>query len=223
MNQKTNEQQVQFYLKLAIENARGVQKKICAANSISLNPTSFGDLRPIPVYESEFEHNLLATANSFKPTVIRWATASQYEYLPAYYKRKKDNGRINIEIVVATENYCEARFFAAKELMHCFFDEEHHAPTSSLDMVNELIETLAINNAGWDVKPQTLVDQVAWWGALEYLIPNEWIPMLLRLHDEICQKEPESASKAHFHLAQLIRVPEAMLRTKLRHVPKAIA
>lgn len=222
MNPKTQEELVRFYVNLAKNTAKGIQKKVCEKNSIPLSPNNPSELCPIPVYEEEFDASFLKSAQSLRATRIYWATNPQFEFLPAYFKKKRINGRLCVEIVVVTENYCEARFFAAKELMHCFLDDDGIAASNSVPMVSELLESLAIDPRGlYKFTPQTIVDEVAWLGAAEYLVPNDWIPLLVKLYEDICVKEPDSASNAYLHLAQLIRVPEAVLRSRLRDVARA--
>ena len=135
-----------FYVKLIRETAQGIQKKVCEANKISLNPTSGLQLKLIPVYE-DAPLSLLKTANIKRiKTDIRWATNQTYAFLPAYFKTiRGGDGKKRNEIVVVTGNYCEARFFAAKELMHCFMDEDGYEATNSIELVNDLIESLAID------------------------------------------------------------------------------
>lgn len=206
-----------FYLDLIRETSQGIQKKVCAANGISLNPTSAGELCPIPVYEEDSKLNLLSSANIKRPTSIQWATNQNFTYLPAYFKKVKRDGIPCNEVVVIADNYCVARFFAAKELMHCFLDEDGYAASNSISLVNELIESLAVGSGNIENPPrQTIVDEIAWLGASEYLVPSSWVPLLIKTRDSISTLFPKS--NAYLHLAQLIRVPETVLRSRLRAV-----
>lgn len=217
----TNKKDVlDFYIKLIRDTAQGIQKKVCEVNGISLSPQSAHQLKPIPVYEDS-PLSLLQTANiGRKKTDIRWATNQTYGFLPAYFKRIRDeNGRLRNEIVVVTGNYCEARFFAAKELMHCFMDNDGYEATNSIELVNDLIESLAIGSHNiQEPRVQTIVDEVAWLGASEYLVPTAWVPLLQKVHAAISANAPNS--NAYFHLAQIIRVPEIVLRVRLREALK---
>lgn len=204
-----------FYIRLIRDTASGTQKVVCEKNGISLNPTAAGQLCPIPVYEADFEHSLLTSANIRMPTEILWPTSHNYTYLPAYFKRIRRDGRLRNEIVVVTDNYCEARFFAAKELMHCFMDDDGYPATNSITLVRELMESLAVGVSNLHAtQPQTIVDEVAWLGASEYLVPSSWIPLLAKVYKAISSHAP--GANAYFHLAQLIRVPEMVLRLRLR-------
>lgn len=207
-----------FYRRLIVETAQGIQQKVCAANGISLAPTSAGQITPVPVYEANCEVNLLTIANSMRnATEIKWAINASYAFLPAYFKKYKDpeTHLERNEIVVTADNYCTARFFAAKELMHCFIEDDGHAATNSIPLVHELIDDLIVGSGLNRAAPQTIVDEVAWLGATLYLIPDGWIPLLLQAQQDILERHPNA--NASFHIAQLIRVPEPIVRTRLRH------
>lgn len=212
----TKKELLDFYTKLIRETASGTQKVVCEKNGIALDIKSAAELCPIPVYESNAAYSLLTSANLRTPTEILWATNHNYTYLPAYFKKIRRDGRLRNEIVITTDNYCEARFFAAKELMHCFMDDDGHQATNSIPLVKELMESLAVGLSSIN-EPigQTIVDEVAWLGASEYLVPSSWVPLLVKVHEQISAREP--ASNAYLHIAQLIRVPEMVLRVRLRN------
>jgi Zn-dependent peptidase ImmA (M78 family) len=209
---------IQHYTKLICETAAGVQKVVCEKNGISLTPTSGAQICPIPVYEQDAKFTLLENANIRRTatTIIHWATNTNYTYLPAYIKKYKRDGKRYNEIIITTNNYCEARFFAAKELMHCFVDDDGHHATNSIEAVNELIESLSIGLSSLsEATPQTIVDEIAWLGAAEYLVPNSWIPLLASMYQQLVSLDPPV--NAYLHLAQKIRVPENVLRARLRN------
>lgn len=219
MAEQTQQEVVSFYIKLALETATSLQKQVFEANEISLNPTSAKELRPVPVYEETDKASLLSHANlGRKTTTIDWPLNQGFEYLPAYYKRMKVGGKIVNKIVVNATNYCEARFYATKELMHCFMDDDGLAASNSILLVNELMESLTVNWNGIALmSKQRIVDEVAYLAALEYLIPTTWVPLLIKVRDQIAAAD--SSANALLHVAQLIRVPENVLRVKLRVVP----
>ena len=213
---QTSQEIVDFYIKQICENAEGIQAKVCATNGISLNPTSGADLRPIPVYE-ECPASLLKSANLRTATTILWPANQNLEYLRAYFKKyKRDDGHSCNQIVVTASNYCEARFFAAKELMHCLTDDDGYPASNSVPLVNDLIESLAAGGlSSVEESPkQTIVDQVAWLGAAVYLVPKAWHPLMINICAEITAKFPDA--NAYLHIAQIIRVPEIVLRLRLR-------
>ncbi|ARP89799.1 hypothetical protein CAL14_05445 [Bordetella genomosp. 9] len=161
---------------------------------------------------------MLSAANEARrPTEIKWAINSAHQFLHAYVKKYKDpdTGRIRSEVVVTTENYCLARFLAAKELMHCFIDDDGLSATNSIELVYDLIDDLIAGNGLTRTAPQTIVDEIAWIGASLYLIPDQWVPALEASYAAIHAQFPQV--NAHLHLAQLIRVPEVILKTRLKH------
>lgn len=214
MTHENNQNLYDFYWKLIAETVKGVQAKICRENGISLTPSCADDLCPIPVYE-EAPDSLLKTANYVRrPTTINWATSGTYDYLGAYIKTYKDpqNGRKHSEIVVTADNYCWARFFAAKELINCFIDDDGYSATNTVELTKSLIDDLVA--AGLPrTEPQTIVDEFAWLGAAYYLIPDSWITPIKLVIDELSKTEAENA---YFYMAQKIRAPETVLRARIR-------
>lgn len=205
------------YLKLICRTARGIQKKVCEANHISLEPRSAREIKPIPVYEHS-ERSLLSTADLMCQTEIKWALKTPYNFVPAYFKRYKDphTHKVRNEIIVRAENYCMARFFAAKELMHCFLDDDGYPATNSVALAQDLIDELVLGgNVFTRSSPQTAVDEIAWYGASQYLIPQEWIPLLTAVKQAILASDP--TANADLHLAQMVRVPETVLRHRMKH------
>lgn len=216
MTHKTTEETVTFYVKQCRENTYGALQKVCEPNGISLAPTSPSQLCPIPVYEDGFAATLFSTANARARTSISWPAVTELTYLQAYVKKYKKDKRVWNEIVVNATNYCWARFYAAKELMHCVTDDDGYAASDSIDLVNDLLESLVSGGSNFlHLKPQTIVDEIAWMGASEYLVPTPWIPMIKRILGEMAAKLPES--NPHLHIAQLLRVPELVLRNRLKN------
>lgn len=215
MTQTPTKDVQQFYTRLIRETAIGIQKKVFEGLEIALSPKSGKELRPVPVYEDE-KYSLLLTANIRSPTTLRWATNQSFAYLPAYYKKLRgDDGRLRNEIVVVTNNYCDARFFAAKELMHCFIDDDGYEATNTIELVNDLMESLAVGSANIrNPRNQTIIDEVAWIGAVEYLIPETWIPLMAKIFEAV--SAVTTPANAYLHIAQVIRVPELIVRWRLR-------
>lgn len=206
---------VDFYLKMVRGNTEGMVSKISEANGIALAPSKPSDFKPLPVYEDGSAMSLLTQANSrFVKTTIEWP-AADFPYLQAYWKRYKDDrGVIRNEIVVLTDNYCWARFYAAKELMHCLIDDDGYSAAGTFELVNDLLESLSVvGRAPVDFqKPATIVDEMAWLGAAEYLVPTAWLPRLAQLSEELAAKY----ANPYLHIAQLIRAPELVIRWRLK-------
>lgn len=220
--QQTTKEVFDHYLRQINESVAGAHKIICPAHGIALEPKSFQEIKPIPVYEGE--PSLLTIANIRRPTKISWPKIPEPNFLQAYIKKYKDpdNGRTCNEIVVNVQaNYCWARFYAAKELMHCMMDEDGYGASNSIQLVNDLIEELVSDDREFldDAMPQTIVDEIAWLGAVLFVMPDSWLPQVKKLHEGIAAKFPDA--NADLHIAQIIRVPERVVRTRLRHAGSA--
>ena len=204
-------------MRLMRDTSLNMLKQVLPENGLVEDPTNAEELKPVPVYE-EGTFSLFTCVNSWCPTTIEWPAIPSYTYVPAYYKQYRDaEGNAFNRIVVMADNYCYARFFAAKELMHCLLDDDHISATNSFELVNLLIDELAAGKSTLSSTPQTIVDEIAWMGAAWYLIPDGWIPLLKQMHNAICKAEPNSAQQAYFHLAHLIRVPELVLRFRMNN------
>ena len=208
-----------FYLKQCRERTAGVLGMLCDGNPIPLVPASPADLQPIPVYETDKGSSLLSVASQRSRITLDWPAIPDATYLQAYVKRYKRDGRICNEIVVNTQNYCWARFYVAKELMHCTTDEDGYSATNTFELVNDLVESL-ISGGFTDPRPQTIVDEIAWIGACECLLPEQWMPMILKVHGAIAAAFADA--DADLHMAQILRVPILVLRHRMKHFkPKA--
>lgn len=206
-----------FYSRLMRETARLVLNDVLESNNLPKHPTSAKDIFPVPVFEADKPENLLKRVSHKTPTEILWPLTQSDTYLPAYYKKFQDaSGATRNEIVVISENYCQARFFAAKELMHGLIEDDNYPATNSFQLVNELIDELATGQHRPTCAPQTVVDEVAWFGAALFLIPHGWIPLLNQMVADVTQHAPASAHHAYLHVARTIRVPEVVLRVVLK-------
>ncbi len=215
---QTTQEITKFYLRQTRDSTAGMLEKIAEANGFALHPQSAGELRPVPVYEEDAAKSLLTVANNFRPTTIKWPAIGDFEYLQAYFKRYRDpqTRRVRNEVVINASNYCWARFYAAKELMHCLTDDDGYPASNTIELVNDLIADLAAGGMGSlaELRPQTIVDEVAWIGACEYLVPTAWLPMLGKLHQQLEDRFPQE--NAYLHIAQIIRAPELILRQRLK-------
>lgn len=203
-----------FYTKQCRDHMDGALKVVFPANGLSLAPTTAKELRPVPVYEGGT--CLLSLANGRKVTTITWPDVNT-QYLEAYWKKYKlPSGQIQQDIVVNAPNYCWARFYAAKELMHCLVDEDGYPASDSIALVNDLIASLTTGGQVLvpGAKPQTMVDEIAWYGAALYMIPEAWMPMVRKLHGALKTEFPQA--NATLHVAQILRVPEMVLDIRLR-------
>lgn len=202
----------EFHIKEITKAAKILQAKLIEKNHLPSHPTKGSEIKPIPIFEPD-QYNLLTFTNEIYDTKIYWLETETI-FLPAYFKKYSEDGKTSAIIVVAaSDNYCQARFLAAKELMHCHTEENGLSSTKTLVEVNELIESLALG-VSIPMDDQTMADQVAWWGAAELLVPDSWIPMLKQIQADLSIQFP--GNDAVLHIAQLLRVPVGLVKFKLK-------
>lgn len=210
MTKELEQKHIEYHIQEITRAAKNLQAKLIEKNNLQTNPTKGSEIKPIPIFEPD-QYSLLTFTKEILDTEIDWPE-TEATFLPAYFKKYKEGGKLSANIVVASsENYCEARFLAAKELMHCHTIDNGLSSTRTLVEVNELLESLAL---GVSLDNQTMADQVAWWGAAELLVPDSWIPMLKKIYSDLIIHLPEN--DAVFHIAQLLRVPVGLIKFKLR-------
>jgi hypothetical protein len=216
-NNKPVDPVVAHYFRQVHENSREMLKLVFQETGLPEFPTNASQLRPVPVFEEKEKLSLLGLVNRRIPTTIYWPDVRDYEYVPAYYKRYRDqNRRPYNKIIVNPGNYCYSRFFAAKELMHCSLDEENYPVTNTFELVNNLVVELAAAPGNiMSCAPQTLVDQSAWMAAALYTMPEGWLPLLSQLHKDMCAANMND-DHSYRYIAELIRVPEVFLRHRLK-------
>ena len=206
------------YYRLITEMARERLNKIFDANGIAKYPRTVDDICPIPVYEAG-TFSLFSLVNSQRhPTELIFPDVN-VDFVPAYYKRYRDpeTGRVKHDIVINTDNHCYARFFAAKEMVHCSLDDDGISATTNFADFEKLIGDLEEAAATFLTNSaQTIVDQYAWLGATHLLIPDTWIEPLRQLRAAYCEAQPEKTADADLYIAQLIRAPIAIVRNRLR-------
>lgn len=210
MTETLEKKHIEYHIAEITRTAKTLQKIILDKNQMQLSPTRGGQIKPVPVFESD-QYSLLEFTKTITDAELIWPE-TESTFLPAYIikYRKEDSNSARI-VVTANENYCEARLLAAKELMHCHITDNGLSTTKTLPEVNELLDSLAL---GVSLDNQTMVDQIAWWGASEFLVPETWIPLLKQIFDDIKTKLPQV--DPILHVAQLLRVPVGLVRFKLR-------
>lgn len=206
-----------YFQNQAIKTANSLAKKIRESNGAQFSPRNGEVLYEMPVYEplQQGKENLLSfTRNQCNTNVI--FVAIKPDYIDAYYRKEKI-GSIDekITIIVGDMNTCWTRFFLSKELMHHYMYSVDNK-TSTPDALNDLIMSI-INDGGVDLdSPQSTVDIAAYYGAVEYLIPSDTVPILIKIIQEL-HKNPETKDRAYLSLAMKIRVPESILEFRLRN------
>lgn len=216
------------------EQARNTAANLVAAirrkNQFPVNIKSGRDLRVMPVYENLLDaqrnFSLLEFANEFSPVLVE-RIPQENTHLDAYYlffHRPSENGEpisLRRRIAVARHNYCWTRFYVCKELFHCFMfenGEKANADTlTNTDLALEaLIQELVIQSGADTNSPQTLVDRAAYVGAWDYIMPDDYLPVLVKAFES--HSTTWGAKLAYEYLALRIRVPELLLKAKLDSV-----
>lgn len=207
-----------YYRKLAITTAKNLNKQIRLANNAAENPKSGNDLYEMPVYEpinNVRKSSLHSYTNSMIPTTLT-VVAQSPKYVDAYFRKDTDaNSNERARIIVTDLNTCWTRFFVSKELMHCHIYETGDATSTSSDLRDLIISIINETGTSSNTK-QSIVDYAAYFGAVEYLIPSDTVPLLTAIYNELI-KNPLTAEKAYLSLAMKIRVPESILEFRLNN------
>lgn len=219
--------QEHYYIDLAVSEAKKLVRVIREKNNFPVFLSTGSDLRAMPVYEDKYEDNgvvsLFEFAKEMTPVSIT-RVAQDNDYLDAYYMNfsvGEDNALSETgterQIVVARHNYCWTRFYLCKELIHCFVydtgEERSSSLTNTSDRLSQLIQEMLIptqNNSC-----QTLVDFAAYFGAWEFMMPEDTLPLLAKAYDELAKQEGVGQELAYRELAKFIRVPELLVKSKL--------
>lgn len=215
-----------YYNNLAVTEARKLVAKIRADNDFPNAPQSGADLRVMPVYEEEYENKPVSSLFKFAKEITQVSiegVAQEYNHLAAYYIEyaieNVDHPETSISrrIVVSKQNYCWARFYLCKELMHCFVhdtgEQRENSCTNTLDGLSTLIEELLLRSSGCGT--QTLVDEAAYYGALEFMMPDDTLPILAAVYKTLADTMPGQLDQVYGVIAHLIRVPELFVKYKL--------
>lgn len=224
----------EYYNNLAVTEARKLISKIREANNFPNVPQSGADLRVMPVYEEEYENQPVYSLFKFARKITEVSiegVAQDYNHLAAYYieystsnaDASEDSG-VTRRIVVSRQNYCWARFYLCKELMHCFVhdtgEQRESSCTNTLDELSTLIEELLIRSSGCGA--QTLVDEAAYYGALEFMMPDDTLPILAEVYKVLSKTMPGQLDQVYGVIAHLMRVPELFVKYKLDKYIKAL-
>jgi hypothetical protein len=207
-----------YYRQLAMSTAKNLNKLIRHANGVSEDPQLGSSLYEMPVYEpinNILKSSLHSHTNTIIPTKLTVVSQSPV-YVDAYFRKYVDlAGNETASIVVTDLNPCWTRFFVSKELMHCYIHETGDATSTSSDLRDLIISK--INETGTSSNTaQSIVDDVAYFGAVEYLIPSDTVPLLKAVYD-VLSKNPATQEKAYLNLATKIRVPESILEFRLNN------
>ena len=65
-----------------------------------------------------------------------------------------------------------------------------------------------------DLTPQTAADEAAWFGAVQYLIPDGYVKYLKKMYELACENEL-TKDRPYYYLALRLRIPEILVEFRL--------
>lgn len=215
-----------YYVDLAIKTASGLREQLEGGNKIyreGLQQCSSGQVSNwevrTPVYDpinNQNTHNLITLVAEIceKKVTIDYPT-HEAEVVNAYIKNYKDkNGDDCARVVVSKFNFCKTRFLICKELLHLFLYDKDSA-TVSIGDLNKLISNLLdITDDREGIEGQYSVEQAAYFGAAELLIPTKIVGLLRDARTEL-ETMPEFFGTANFEIAKKLGVPESLVEYRL--------
>lgn len=213
----SDKKQFAYYRELATKTAHDLSKIVREKNGVPLNPRNGTDLALVPVYETDnFAASLLSITNDMLDTKILTVSAAPGD-VDAYWKRYKDK---NI-IVLTEQNYCLSRFYACKELMHSYLYDTGEKIEIELPVLNQLILEMASGlPTNTESSVHCLLDVSAYYGAIEFLLPSDVMPLLIATITQL--EATEGREKAIEQMAIWMRVPLSLLEFKIGQNEDAI-
>jgi len=202
-----NEQLLKYYIEHAITLARKLSIQVRTLNKIPIDPTSGDSFKLLPVYEPGYISLLDVTQKICETKII--CVDSEPKYVDAYWKKYNVNGVISSTVILTDQdNYCFTRFFACKELMHNYLHETGSSTKTNSELRN-LIINLVRGGDGISDSAQTIVDNAAYYGALEYLMPKDTIPLAKAIFENLVSDSGEE--EAYKAIAFSLRIPLALV------------
>lgn len=199
-----------YHITQAIAEARKLSKDIRQANSVPLDPKHGKLLAPMPVFEGTQPMSLLKKTNELCDTKIICVNQPAV-YVNGYWKRYERDGKLfSVVTIPQSHNYCWARFIICKELMHNYSYNTGNSTTEIADLINLMMNLMT----NWTQGPQSIADTVAYYGALEYLMPLDTMPLIRAVHLQIFS-EVKDQGKTNNIIAHLLRVPLQMVEFRL--------
>lgn len=204
-----------YYVKEAIKTGERLARAVRTGNEMPLPPKCGAEVVEMPVYEplnQVRKATLHSFTNSMCPIeIIR--VAREPRYVDAFFRRySQEEGQPDrAEIVVAQTNTCMTRFLVCKEMMHAHI-EDVDTYTSTPSELRKLIMGLIAEDT--DLTPQTAADEAAWFGAVQYLIPDGYVKYLKKMYELACENEL-TKDRPYYYLALRLRIPEILVEFRL--------
>lgn len=113
-----------------------------------------------------------------------------------------------VEISVCENNPCNIRFFVCKELLHIHLSNDQNRTHTRGEFDRMVVELTNIRNLDHNtLSSQSLVDQAAYYGAIELLMPSSRLQLIL---DMGCTDPVQ--------IAEIFRVPKSLVEQALAPV-----
>lgn len=214
-----------YYYKLAIKTAADLREHLEGCNKTyreglelcQAGGRAIWDIRtPVngPINSND-QYNLitLAAEKSEKKITIDYLS-NETDTVNAYIKIYEDDNGDYAKVVISKYNYCRTRYLVCKELLHLFLYDTGSATTSTGDLNKIISNLLQITKDIDGIEDQYNVEQAAYFGAVELLVPTKIVPALRAARDEL-QKVSEFAEKANYEIAKKLGVPESLIEFRL--------
>lgn len=206
-NNNTNKGYLDYYIGQAIKTARELSKQVRVANNKILDPKIGNQLHAIPVYEPDCISLLSKTQEICNTEIV--CVNDTTKFLSGYWKKYKDKSVVTIP----QHNYCWTRYIVCKEIMHNYLHDTDSCTDSTVDLRSLILRLVNIGIQD-ESSPSFVVDIAAYYGALEYLMPQDTMPLIKAVYSQILSHTKDE-SKACNTIAHLLRVPLSLVEFRL--------
>jgi hypothetical protein len=206
------------YDKHARALAREALAELFKKNGLPGTVASLEQISEIPVKKTGNAYSLVDYIEQIpavhKVVIERPDVSGMPDGFSSYYIwRSSAEGDIVRVVLLHDFNYCESRFYIAKELLHYCLDQPR-------DRINtmKVLDTVVTELIADDLDPlegATKADRAARSGALEVLIPDCWMQLLIQAYKEamsIHSWEPEATIS---RIAHILRVQTRLLAARI--------
>jgi hypothetical protein len=199
--------------------ARDVLRELFAKNKLPGKVESLEQISEVPIVRGKDVYSLVDYIENLpdvaKVEVLRPRVDSFPDGLSSYYELfERDDGHVVRVVLLRDFNYCESRFYIAKELLHYCLDKTDDVRIADMERLDTVVTELIADNLD-PLEGATKADRSARSGALELLIPHCWMPFLTKAYEKamrIHSWEPEAIS---YRIAHILRVQTRLLNAHI--------
>lgn len=242
MTSEDNNHHINYFICEAIRNANNLAQTLATRNGCDVAPTRAVGIVETPIYQAENGklsfHDLTEEIYTVPVTIsvaaieakavdgffklyskespLKQAASTQQSQLAEMSMFLQD-AELEKIIINLTEQptYCWERYYCCKELMHAYLHSSETA-TYSLPMVRNVMLTLINSKGQNNIKDaQSMTDIAAYYGAIEMMMPRFYMPLLLKIFNEICENHGEST--AYERIARKLRMPKSYVEYRLAY------